>query len=94
MGKKCIVCHEKAGFRIKDTSDYYCGECAEENFADLSVLIKVEEEAQKMKEYLDEKTEKKFQSDGDDDDDHDDDNTDDRHDHDDDDDDDSSKEEE
>jgi hypothetical protein len=55
MVKKCIICDEEAILKIKDTPDYYCQECAEENFADLSMLIKVEEEAQKLKQFLKEK---------------------------------------
>jgi len=55
MPKKCIICNEEATFKIKDTSDYYCQECAKENFGDLSVLIKVEEEAQRLKKFLLEK---------------------------------------
>jgi len=35
---------------IKDTSDYYCGECAEEHFGDITLLVKMEAEAQKLKE--------------------------------------------
>ena len=55
MVKKCIVCNEEAEFKIKDTSDYYCKGCAEENFADLTMLVTLEEEAQRLKEYLQEK---------------------------------------
>ncbi len=55
MGKKCIICDEEAIFKIKDTSDYYCQDCAEENFAETSILIKVEEEAKHLKEYVDQK---------------------------------------
>ena len=55
MGKKCIICNVEATFKIKNTSDYYCMECAEDNFADLSVLIKVEEEAQQLKKLIKEK---------------------------------------
>ena len=55
MGKKCIICGEEAHFCIKGTSDYYCKECAEEHFADLSVLQKVEEEAQRLNELIKEK---------------------------------------
>lgn len=55
MGKKCIICNEEAIYKIKDTSDYYCQDCAEENFADTSILIKVEEEAQRLKEYIEQK---------------------------------------
>lgn len=52
MGKKCIVCDAEAAYKIKDTSDYYCQECAQENFADLSLLVKVEEEAQRLKAFV------------------------------------------
>lgn len=55
MGKRCIICTEEAEFRIKDTSDYYCQDCANGNFADLKMLIKIEEEAQRLKEMLNEK---------------------------------------
>lgn len=56
MTKHCIICNDPATFQIKDTADYYCQSCAEENFADLSMLVKVEEEAQKLKKYVKEKT--------------------------------------
>lgn len=52
MGKKCVVCDAEAIYKIKDTSDYYCEECAQENFADLSLLVKVEEEAQRLKTFV------------------------------------------
>tara|TARA_Y100000310_G_C20650620_1_gene799219 strand:+ start:734 stop:982 length:249 start_codon:yes stop_codon:yes gene_type:complete len=63
MVKKCIVCSEEAEFKIKDTSDYYCKPCAEENFADLTMLVTMEEEAQRLKEYLKEKMEDLTKSD-------------------------------
>lgn len=56
MGKKCIICEEEATYRIRDTSDYYCQDCAEENFGDLNVLVKVEEEAQALKKLIEERT--------------------------------------
>ncbi len=52
MAKKCIVCDDEAKFKIKDSSDYYCQECAEENFNALDLLIKLDEEAQRLKEFL------------------------------------------
>ena len=55
MGKKCIICNKEAVYMIKGTTDYYCEECAEENFGDVSLLLKVEEEAQKLKEFIKEK---------------------------------------
>lgn len=54
MGKKCIICNAEATHKIKDTSDYYCQECAQENFADLTLLVKLEE-AQRLKEFLEQK---------------------------------------
>lgn len=53
MAKKCIDCAVEAKFRIKDTSEYYCENCAEEHFSDLAMLVKVEEEVSKLKDYLD-----------------------------------------
>ena len=55
MGKKWIVCDAEATYKIKDTSDYYCQECAQDNFADLSLLVKVEEEAQRLKAFVEQK---------------------------------------
>ena len=44
MKKKCTVCSEEASYNIKDTSEFYCLECAEENFGDLDLLIKLEDD--------------------------------------------------
>ncbi|HLD00966.1 MAG TPA: hypothetical protein VJC39_04430 [Candidatus Nanoarchaeia archaeon] len=52
MTKKCIVCSAEARYKIKDTSDFYCQECAQENFSDLDMLLKIEEEVQRLKDYL------------------------------------------
>ncbi len=54
MVKKCIICGEEAKLGIKDTSDYYCEDCAREHFDDISVLISVEEQARKIKKLVDE----------------------------------------
>jgi hypothetical protein len=48
MPKKCIICREEAEFAINGTSDYYCKGCAEENFADLALLKRVESQARKL----------------------------------------------
>jgi len=63
MGKKCIICNEEASYRIRDISDYYCQDCAEENFGDLSVLVKVEEEAQALKKIIEERIGKNTEDD-------------------------------
>ncbi|PIN87593.1 hypothetical protein COV12_03060 [Candidatus Woesearchaeota archaeon CG10_big_fil_rev_8_21_14_0_10_32_24] len=55
MGKKCVECGEEAKYKIKDSSEYYCGECAEEHFGDLDLLVVLEDEAQKLKDYVNKK---------------------------------------
>lgn len=57
MAKRCVVCGEEAKYQIKDTSDYYCEDCAGENFADISMLLRIEEEANRLKELLKNKLE-------------------------------------
>lgn len=52
MAKKCIICGKKAEFKIKDSNEYYCPECAEENFGDLALLQRVGEEAQALKKIV------------------------------------------
>lgn len=56
MGKKCIICNEEAKYTIKGSSEYYCGECAEENFSDIDLLQKVDEQAKIIKELIKEKS--------------------------------------
>lgn len=56
MAKKCIICEEKeAKYCIKDSNECYCEECAEEHFADISMLVKVEKQAKKLKRLIEEK---------------------------------------
>tara|TARA_Y100000310_G_scaffold159075_1_gene158527 strand:- start:2569 stop:2787 length:219 start_codon:yes stop_codon:yes gene_type:complete len=55
MVKKCIVCDAEARYKIKDTSDYYCQECAEENFSDVEMLVTVEDEANRLKQFIKER---------------------------------------
>ena len=55
MGKKCIICNGEAAYMIKGTADYYCADCAQENFADLTLLLTLEEEAQRLKNIIQEK---------------------------------------
>ena len=50
MKKRCTVCTEEAQYNIKDTSEFYCLECAEENFADLDMLIKLDDHSDKSAE--------------------------------------------
>ena len=57
MPKKCIICEKDAEFNVKDSSEFYCQECAEDNFADMSYLEKVqavEEQANLLKQRIDE----------------------------------------
>jgi hypothetical protein len=55
MPKKCIICGDEAVYAIKDTSDFYCTECAEEQFGELSMLVKVEEQAAKLKRLIEQR---------------------------------------
>lgn len=43
MPKKCIICDLKASHVIRDTNDYYCQDCAEDNFSDIDMLEKLQE---------------------------------------------------
>lgn len=54
MPKKCIICGEEAEFNIKDTSDFYCKECALEHFDDLKALVTVEKQAKRIKKLVEE----------------------------------------
>ena len=65
MPKKCIICSEEAKFKIKDSNEFYCQECAEESFADLSVLQHVEEAAQILKQMVKERLNANLQNDSD-----------------------------
>ena len=57
MTKKCIICEEKeAKYAIKDSNEVYCEDCAKEHFADISLLVKVEDQAKKLKALINEKT--------------------------------------
>ncbi|MBD3312957.1 hypothetical protein GF345_00785 [Candidatus Woesearchaeota archaeon] len=55
MAKKCIICGDEADLSIKGSSENYCKECAEEHFADTNLLVKVEEEAKKIKDLVEHK---------------------------------------
>lgn len=57
MPKKCIICEEEAEFVIKGSNESYCEECAKEHFSDLSLLIKVEEQAKALKKLIKENIE-------------------------------------
>lgn len=65
MPKKCIICDKEAEFRIKDSNEFYCLDCAEENFSDLSLLQKVEEEAQALKKIILDRADGNLQDDSD-----------------------------
>ena len=55
--KKCIICEEEAKYCIKDTFDYYCQDCARDQFGDISVLVAIENHAQALKKVIDEEIE-------------------------------------
>lgn len=50
-----MICNKEAEFKIKNSNESYCVGCAEENFGDVSLLVKVEEEAQKLKDTIKER---------------------------------------
>ncbi|MBU0535470.1 MAG: hypothetical protein KKE20_00785 [Nanoarchaeota archaeon] len=52
MAKRCIICGEEAGLCIKGSSESYCDQCAQEHFSDVSLLVKVEEEAQTIRDLI------------------------------------------
>ncbi len=54
MTKKCLICTKDAVFCIKGTSDCYCEPCAQEQFGDITYLVKVEDEARRLKEAIEE----------------------------------------
>jgi hypothetical protein len=54
MGKKCTICGKDAKYNIKDSSEYYCEECALESFDDISALVRVEEQAKRIKKLVEE----------------------------------------
>jgi len=47
-----MICGKKAEFTIKNSSEAYCAECAEEHFSDISYLQKIEEEAKKLQTFV------------------------------------------
>jgi hypothetical protein len=55
MAKKCIVCGEKANFRIKQGNEFYCEECAQMQFGNIALLEKIESDAKKLKKYIEDK---------------------------------------
>ena len=65
MPKKCIICGAEAKYLIKGTSDYYCDECAEENFADISLLQKVEDKLREEAEVAEEESDTECEFDDD-----------------------------
>ena len=55
MSKKCMICGSDAAFHIKDSSEYYCEDCAQENFSDLQLLEPLHSQAQKIKEMIEQR---------------------------------------
>lgn len=54
MSKKCLICSADAQYAIKDTSHFYCAECGEEQFGDLALLVKLEQQKNPEPELPDE----------------------------------------
>ena len=57
MAKKCIICQDPAAFAIKATNDYYCKECAENQFEDVTFLISIEDINKPVEDIVDQKGE-------------------------------------
>ncbi|MBT4539261.1 hypothetical protein HOI26_02545 [Candidatus Woesearchaeota archaeon] len=55
MQKKCVVCDAEALYKIKNISEFYCHNCAEEHFGDVEMLVTLEEEARRLKQYIKER---------------------------------------
>jgi hypothetical protein len=56
--KVCIICGEKAVYSIKNSSETYCADCAEEQFNDTSYLQKIEAEARILHKIVKERIKK------------------------------------
>jgi hypothetical protein len=55
MTKGCCLCEANAEFVLKGTTDYYCKECALDFFGDIGLLLPLEEEAQVLAKFVEEK---------------------------------------
>jgi hypothetical protein len=55
MAKKCSICGDEAKYQVKDSSDFYCRDCAEEQFGDIAMLVRVEDQAVKLKKVVDDR---------------------------------------
>lgn len=64
MPKRCTICGEEAEFCLKNTSAFYCKDCAKENFSDLELLQKLGEQAAALKRELEGKEEAEEAADG------------------------------
>lgn len=58
MGKRCIICNEEAEYRIRNSTECYCPECAAEHFGDISLLEEIEQQAQQLRQAVAEQAEK------------------------------------
>lgn len=54
MKRKCVICDDPAILMIKDSNDFYCQDCAKEQFADLSYLVSVTDAEKKQQDDDDE----------------------------------------
>lgn len=57
MAKKCTLCDAEARYMVKDSSEYYCDECALENFSDVGVLQPIENIDKKSERLVEQKEE-------------------------------------
>ncbi len=59
MIKKCSICEDEAKYFLPHGDMYYCQDCADELFADLEHLKKISDEAEKLKDAINEKIREK-----------------------------------
>ncbi len=61
MSKKCLICEQEAKYGIKSTKDYYCEECAQDQFGDISYLVSVEDNKEPQEKNAIEKMEEQHE---------------------------------
>ena len=55
MEKVCIICDKKADYLVRGTNNAYCADHAKEFFSDTSYLSTIKDEANRLKQMIDER---------------------------------------
>jgi hypothetical protein len=54
--KKCVICQvNDADYCVKGTNECYCQNCGREHFGDLGLLVKIEDDAKRLNEFIEKK---------------------------------------